>query len=43
MDGVVVDLDYKTVLDILDLYEERNKEMFEMMIYCYNIEQELNK
>lgn len=40
VDGVVVGIDCKAVIEILKLYGEDNKEMFEEILYLWNMKQE---
>lgn len=40
MDGTVVGLDCKAVIEILKLYDEHNVKMFENMLFCFRIEYE---
>ena len=40
MDGTEVGLDLKAVIEILQLYGECSQEMFEKIIYLWNIKQE---
>ncbi len=42
MDGTVVGLDHKAVIATLSLYDE-GQDMFEDILYCWNIEQELEQ
>lgn len=39
MDGTVVGLDCKAVIEILKLYDECTVKMFEDILYCWRIEQ----
>jgi len=39
MDGTIVGLDCKAVIEILKLYGEYNTKMFEEILFCWSIEQ----
>jgi len=41
MDGTVVGLDFKAVIEILKLYDEYSLEMFELMQFCWDVEQKI--
>ena len=42
--GDVIGLDYSAVLKVLDLYKvEDTQKVFEDILLCWNIEQEINK
>lgn len=39
MDGTIVGIDCRAVIEILKLYDEYNVIMFEKMLFCWHIEQ----
>ena len=42
MDGTVVGLNHTAVIETLRVYGEDNREMFENILFCWNVEQGLN-
>ena len=43
MDGTITGLNYVAVIEILKLYREHTKEMFEGVLFCWHVEQEFER
>jgi len=39
---IAIRLDHKAVIETLRIYGEDNREMFELILFCWNVEQGLN-